>query len=167
MSPCAAPHPRQTTLSAMARRSRPIMTLVAERKLSDLIEPPKRQSCARGVSCMPHSAPSWKRRFAVATDTAGLLLLGLALLIQYAGGVRLHIGRVGVTARSGTRALLLAVILLMGRHVVVLRPSVADRAVSVLRRLQKLSRSSGRLLAAVADTAVVALGLLTVRPDAV
>ena len=116
---------------------------------------------------MPHSAQSWKRRFAVAADTAGLLLLGLALLIQYAGGVRLHIGRVGVTARSGTRALLLAVILLMVRHVVVLRPSVADRAVSVLRRLQKLSRSSGRLLAAVADTAVVALGLLAFSLDVV
>jgi hypothetical protein len=112
---------------------------------------------------MPHSAQPWKRRFALAADTACLLLLGLALFIEQAGGVRLHIGRVGVTARSGTRAFLLAVVLLMVRHVVVLRPSVADRAVSVLGRLQKLSRSGRRRFAAVAKTAVVALSLRPAR----
>jgi hypothetical protein len=116
---------------------------------------------------MPHSAQSWKRRFALAADTACLLLLGLALLIQYAGGVRLHIGRVGATASSGTRALLLAVIVLIVRHVVVLRPSVADRAVRGLGRLQKLSRTGGRRLAAVADTAVVALAALAFSIDVV
>ena len=98
---------------------------------------------------MLHSAQPWKRRFALAADTACLLLLGLALFIQQAGGVRLHIGRVGVTARSGMRAFLLAVVLLIVRHVVVLRPSVADRAVNVLGRLQKVSRSGRRRLAAV------------------
>ena len=111
---------------------------------------------------MPHSAQPWKRRFALAADTACLLLIGLALFIQQAGGVRLHIGRVRVTARSGTRAFLLAVVLLMVRHVVVLRPSVADRAVSVLGRLQKLSRSGRRRLADVAK-AVVPLSLRPAR----
>ena len=47
---------------------------------------------------------------------------------------------------------------------VVPRPSAADR---VLGRLQKLSRSVGRRLAAVADTAVVALGLLAFSLDLV
>jgi hypothetical protein len=114
---------------------------------------------------MSHSAQSWKRRFALAADAACLLLLGLAPLIQYAGRVRLHIGPVRLTASSGTRALLLAVSVLMVRHVVVLRPSAADRALRGLQLLRKLSISGGRRLAAVADTAVAALGVLAFSID--
>lgn len=115
---------------------------------------------------MPHSTQSWKRWFALVADTACVVLLAVALFIQHAGGVRWHIGRVVVTARSGTRALLLAVIVLVVRHVVVLRPSVVDRPVRGLQRLQALWRSDGpRLLAAVVDTVVVALGLLALGID--
>jgi hypothetical protein len=101
---------------------------------------------------MPLRAQSWKHRFTVAADTACLLLLGLALLIEYAGGLRFHIGRVWVTSSSGTRALLLAVIVLLVRHVVVMRPSIVDRTVHALSGLRTLSMSGGRRLAYLAST---------------
>ena len=90
--------------------------------------------------------PSWKRPFAFAADAAFVLLLGVALVIESFGGVRWHIGRVAVTAGSGTRVFLLAVIILLVRHAVVRRPSIGDRAAAGLRWLQARGAHARRYL---------------------
>jgi hypothetical protein len=94
---------------------------------------------------MPDRARPWKYRFAAAADTACAALILVALLLQYAGRLRLEIGPVTVTSRSGARALMLAAAVALLRHVVVLRPSIVDRIVTALSALRKLAVDGGRL----------------------
>src|SRR5262245_44868022 len=81
----------------------------------------------------------WKLRFAAAADTACAALLGVAVLLQYMGRLRFQIGPVTVTSRSGARVFVLAAVVLLVRHVVILRPSIAGRVAGTLSGLRKLS----------------------------
>jgi hypothetical protein len=103
--------------------------------------------------------PFWKRLFALAADAAFVLLLAAALVIQSRGGVRWRIGGVAVTAGSGARAFLLAVIILLVRHAVTRRPSIGDRAGAVLRWLQRLGRYARRCLDRLRPAGALALAL--------
>jgi hypothetical protein len=94
---------------------------------------------------MPDRARSWKYRFAAAADTACVALLGIALLLQYIGRLRLEIGPVTVTSRSGVRAFVLAAAVALVRHVVMLRPSIVDRIASTLNAARTLSIEGGCL----------------------
>jgi hypothetical protein len=94
---------------------------------------------------MPDRARLWKDRFAAAADTACAALILVALLLQHAGRLRLDIGPVTVTSRSGARALMLAAAVALLRHVVVLRPSIVNRIVTTLSALRKLAIDCGHL----------------------
>src|SRR5262245_35603743 len=94
---------------------------------------------------MPDRARPWKHWFAAAADTAFAALIAVALLLQYIGRLRLEIGPVTVTSRSGARAFALAAAVALVRHVVVLRPSLVDRIAWTLPALRRLSIDGGRL----------------------
>src|ERR1700674_2970028 len=78
---------------------------------------------------------SWKARVALAADLVFTLLVGVAGLIEIHGGVKWRVGGLSLTAKSGSRAFLLAVLLLAARHVVVPRPWLGQRVIISLRRL--------------------------------
>jgi hypothetical protein len=107
---------------------------------------------------------SWKTRLVPAADLLVSLLLGVAGLIEVHGGVKWRVGTLSVSAKSGSRAFLLALLLLAVRHIVVPLPWLGQRVISSLRR--RLAR--GVLMAhlsTVLDSALVCLAVLALLAD--
>jgi hypothetical protein len=95
---------------------------------------------ARALKSMPgQSKATWTRRFAIGADAASFSLAVLALILEYFGGVRTHIGGMAISASSGARAFLVAIIIGIARHAVVPRPSAADTMMRGLRGLWMLA----------------------------
>lgn len=89
---------------------------------------------------MPQNARSSTRWFTLAADTIALLSLALAACIGWSDGVRWHLGPVVLAARSGTRALIFAAIVLAARHALVPRPSIVARLFAALRWIARPRR---------------------------
>lgn len=92
-----------------------------------------------GESMAGRSKATWTSRFAIGADAVCLSLAVLALFLEFLGGVRTHIGGIAMSASSGTRAFLVAIVIAIVRHAVVPRPSAADSVVRGLRGLWALA----------------------------
>src|SRR5580704_4507046 len=107
---------------------------------------------------------SWRTRFVLTADLVFSLLLGVAGLIEAHGGVKWRVGGLSLSAKSGSRAFLLALLLLAVRHIVVPRPWLGQRVISSFRRL----RARGVLVAhlsTVLDSALLSLAVLALLAD--
>src|SRR5262245_697344 len=109
--------------------------------------------------------PSWKSRFAFVADIGFLVLIAVGGLIELHHGVKWRGGALSLTASSGLRAFLLAVLVLTLRHAVVPQPSFVARMRTSLRGLAAGGALWVNHLSAAADSALVSLAGLALVID--
>jgi hypothetical protein len=107
---------------------------------------------------------SWKTRLVPPADLLFTLLVAVAGVIEIHGGVRSRVGGLSLSAKSGARAFLLALLLLAVRHIVVPRPWIGQRVMISLHRLRARG-VLGTHLSTVLDGGLVSLAGLALFAD--
>src|SRR5580704_1245341 len=107
---------------------------------------------------------SWKTRLVPPADLLFTLLVAVAGVIEVHRGVRWRVGGLSVSAKSGARAFLLALLLLAVRHIVVPRPWLGQRVMISVHRVRARG-VFGTHLSTVLDGALVGLAALALFAD--
>ncbi len=107
---------------------------------------------------------SWKMRLVLPADLLFTLLVAVAGVIEIHGGVRWRVGGLSLSAKSGARAFLLALLLLAVRHIVVPRPWLGQHVMISLHRLRARG-VLGTHLSTVLDGTLVSLAGLALFAD--
>jgi hypothetical protein len=108
---------------------------------------------------------SWRARFAFTTDVVFAILVAFSGFIELRHGVRWRGGGLFFTAKSGVRALVVAVLLLVFRHAVLPRPSILERLFPLVRRIGSVGVRWTHHAAAVTDVVLVSLAGFALLAD--